>query len=45
MFQDILSKKEASLKEKEMVVEDKDAQLERVTEQLKISEEIVSRSG
>ena len=43
MFQDILSKKEASLKEKEMVVEDKDAQLERVTEQLKISEENFSK--
>ena len=43
MLQDILSKKEARLKEKEMVVEDKAAQLERVTEQLKISEEIVSK--
>ena len=43
MLQDILSKKEARLKEKEMVVEDKYAQLGRVTEQLKISEEIVSK--
>ena len=43
MLQDILSKKEARLEEKEMVVEDKAAQLKRVTEQLKISEEIVSK--
>ena len=43
MLQDILSKKEARLEEKEIVVEDKASQLKRVTERLKISAEIVSK--